>query len=219
QELSLQKKLGALRYIEWGEVQLTEKKQQSIDGVKWPDVPSVRRNKPEWYTINLIPPTDIFCTRFFDRRFFFCYSEMPLIEDQTFYGLVLNDSFEQNRELIIALVNSTVSYYFLEIFGRTSLGKGALQYGIGDMNNHRIINPKIIPQKIQQEIISRFQPIKDRTIQSIFEEAKMSDRLEFDKVIFKWLNLSEKEICEFYNSFIELTKSRLEKSGQKVTPK
>ncbi len=219
QELAQQKKFGALKYISWGEEQLTEKKQQSFDGVKWPDVPSVRRNKPEWYSIQLIPPAEIFCTRFFDRRFFFCYSEIPLIEDQTFYGLILKDSFEKDKELVIALANLSVSYYLLEIFGRTSLGKGALQYAIGDMNSHRIVNPKIIPQKIQQEIISKFKPIRDREIQSIFEEVKMNDRLDFDKVIFKWLNFSEREISEFYSSFVELTKSRLEKSGQKVTPK
>lgn len=216
QELTQQKKLGALEYIKWGEEQLTEKKQQSFEGIKWPDVPSVRRHKPKWYSAQILPPADIFCTRFFDRRFFFCYSKVPLIEDQTFYGLVLNNSFQKYKELIIALVNSTVSYYFLEIFGRTSLGKGALQYTIGGMNNHRIINPKIIPQKIQQEIISRFQSVREREIQPIFEEVKMSDRLAFDKVIFEWLNFSEKEISEFYCSFIELTKSRLEKSGQKV---
>ncbi len=216
QELTQQKKFGALKYISWGEEQLTEKKQQSLVGMKWSNVPSVRRNKPGWYSIQLIPPAEIFCTRFFDKRFFFCYSEMPLIEDQTFYGLILNNSFQKYKELVIALANSTLSYYLLEIFGRTSLGKGALQYAISDMANHRIINPKIFPEKVKQEIILRFQYLKEREIRSIFEEVKMNDRLAFDKVIFDWLGFSEVEIKALYNSFLLLTKSRLEKSSHKI---
>ncbi|NHJ05703.1 MAG: hypothetical protein EAX90_12835 [Candidatus Heimdallarchaeota archaeon] len=205
-------KNGALEYIKWGEKQQTEIKQQSSNSISWPKVPSVAHHKPDWYSLSLIKTVKIFCNRFFDRRFFFCYSKMKIVEDQTFYGLLLNREYTKDWELIIAILNSSISYFFLEIFGRTSLGKGALQYTIFDMSSHQIIDIDQIPEKIREELLLKFEPIKKRQIFSIFDEINMPDRIEFDKVLFEWLGISSDDAREIYTSIINLANQRIKKS-------
>ncbi|NHJ32196.1 MAG: N-6 DNA methylase [Asgard group archaeon] len=215
-ELLNKKKKGAIRYINWGQNQTTELKQQSIGDVPWPKVPSLRNNRPSWYSINSIPPADIFCSRFIDRRFFFCFTSDDLIEDQTFYGLILNEEFKTKKLLVVALLNITLVYSLLEVFGRTSLGKGALQYAKNDFAILPILDPRKLPEKLKNNLLKKFQPILDRGIKPIFEEIALPDRKEFDKLIFDWLGLSEKEVAEIYSSLVDLVSQRLEKSGQSV---
>ncbi len=217
EELLSKKKTGALDYIKWGQKQTTALKQQSIGEIPWPEVPSIRNNKPSWFSIKRISPADIFCSRFIDRRFFFCYTSDDLIEDQTFYGLILHEEFKAEKNLIVALLNTTLIYSFLEVFGRTSLGKGAIQYAKNDFVMLPIIDPRKLPNKLKNELLTKFQSIHERNIRPIFEEIKLLDRRAFDKLIFDWLGLSEKEIEEIYSSLINLISQRLEKSGQRVS--
>ena len=211
-QLQNKNKIGALNYIKWGETQKTEFKQQTSKSIFWSDVQSVSNNKPDWYSLNLLDFSQIFCNRFFDRRFFFCYTNDKIIEDQTFYGILLKEEFKANKDLIVALLNSSLSYFFLEIFGRTSLGKGALQYSVYDMSLHQIPNFQLIPKEIQKELLIKFEPLKKRQFSSIYNEIKRKDRLTFDKVIFDWLGLSENEIRQIYESFLFLVNERIKKS-------
>jgi len=216
EELLAKKKTGAINYIQWGQKQTTSLKQQSIGEIPWPEVPSLRNNRPSWYSIKRILAADIFCSRFVDRRFFFSYTYDDLIEDQTFYGLTLDEQFKAEKNLIVALLNTTLTYSLLEVFGRTSLGKGALQYAKNDFNILPIIDPRKIPSKLKNNLLTKFQPILNRGIKSIFEEVNLPDRREFDKLIFNWLGLSEKEVEEIYSSLVNLISQRLEKSGQRI---
>lgn len=217
EELLNKEKTGAIDYIKWGQQQTTTLKQQSIGEIPWPEVPSLRNNRPSWFSINRIPPADIFCSRFIDRRFFFCYTSDDLIEDQTFYGLILHEEFKTEKNLIVALLNTTLIYSFLEVYGRTALGKGALQYAKNGFVILPIIDPRKLPNKLKNELLTKFQSILKRDIRSIFEEVQLPDRRAFDKLIFDWLGLSEKEVEEIYSSLINLISQRLEKSGQVVT--
>ncbi|MBD3189655.1 MAG: N-6 DNA methylase [Candidatus Heimdallarchaeota archaeon] len=213
-QLLSQNKKGALAYINWGEQQTTTSRQQTNKGTPWPEVPSVQHNKPEWYSLTKPDYADLFCTRFFDRRFFFSYCNEPIIEDQTFYGVILNPDYKKDKELVIALLNSTLSYLFLEIFGRTSLGKGALQFARYEMADHLILDPREIPTVIQGKIIDAFKSLISRPIKPIFDECHMTDRQVFDRIIFDWLGLTDEEGENLYQSLKQLVKDRLTKSGQ-----
>lgn len=213
--LKERRRTGALSYIEWGANQVTESKQQTTKGVRWPDIPSVQFHRPGWYSVRMVKFADIFCNRFIDRRFFFCKSDSKVIEDQTFYGLIIEDE-KQDKDLIHALLNSTLTYFFLELFGRSSLGRGAVQYAIDDYITLPIINPSSMPKNLQNDLKKKFQLIKSREILSIFNEVKREDRLEFDQLLFNWLGLAAEEVEQFYESFIQLVSQRIKKSGQKL---
>jgi hypothetical protein len=215
-ELAAKEKIGTLAYIQWAEQQQVKLKQQVTQKKCWPQVPSVQKNRPEWYCLPTLPFADIFCNRFFDRRFFFSLPKDQILEDQTFYGLLLNDKYQRDKELIFALLNSTLTYYFLEIFGRTSLGKGALQYTISDYSTLPIIDPKTIPSAIVESVVTNFRSIANRPIKTIFEELKQDDRKNMDSILFDWLGVTKEEREAIYQSLTLLVKKRLQKSGQKV---
>ncbi|NHK32417.1 MAG: N-6 DNA methylase [Asgard group archaeon] len=217
EDLKRNGKDGALRYINWGEKQVTLKKQQSRGNEKYPDVPTVKTHYPYWYSLRKVIPADIFCNRFFDRRFYFSYSIDYVIEDQTFYGLKLEEDIKNEKMLIIALLNSTLSYLILEVYGRTTLGRGALQYSINDLNILPTLNPREIPKDIKIKIIEQFKPILSRRIKSIFDECKSKDRQEFDLTILNWLGLDKNSLSELYTSILNLVGNRLKKSVQKIT--
>ncbi|MHA1213374.1 MAG: TaqI-like C-terminal specificity domain-containing protein, partial [Candidatus Heimdallarchaeota archaeon] len=218
-------KMGALNYITWGEQQATYAKQQTREGISWFEVPSVKNHRPYWYSLYHIPYADIFCNRFFDRRFFFCYTKEDILEDQTFYGLILHKEFKKKLMVILAILNSTLSYFMLEFFGRTTLGKGALQFTVNDFKILPILNISKMPilniSKMPKELCSKlelkFKQILSRDIKTIFDEIKEKDRQELDALIFQWLNLTPNQIDQVYNAFIELTSARLMKSGQSIT--
>ncbi|NHJ87910.1 MAG: N-6 DNA methylase [Asgard group archaeon] len=215
--LKLENKNGALKYIEWGEEQFTQTKQQTKEGMRWSQVPSVLAHIPYWYTLPKIPPADIFCNRFYDRRFFFCYSNAGIIEDQTFYGLLLNQSIKKEKILFLGLLNSTFNYLLLEIFGRTALGKGALQYSINDFKVLPIINPSKLPKELKNQIIEKTSKLlKNNKITSLFTELNIPERLALDKILFNWLGIKDSEINHFYELIKELVSNRLQKSGQKI---
>ena len=79
-----------------------------------------------------------------------------------------------------------------------------------------ILDPRKLPNKLKNKLLTKFQSILKRDIRSIFEEVQLPDRRAFDKLIFDWLGLSEKQVEEIYSSLINLISQRLEKSGQSV---
>ena len=214
--LNENKKSGALSYIDWGSKQKTTSKQQTTQGILWPDIPSVQFHRPGWYSVRMVEFANIFCNRFIDRRFFFCKNSSNILEDQTFYGLVLKEQETKNSELIFALLNSTITYFFQELSGRSALGKGAIQFAIGDYNELPIINHHLMSEDLRKRILTKFKDLESREILSIFDEVKRKDRLEFDLLFFEWLGLPADEIGQFYDSFIQLVSQRLKKSGQKL---
>jgi len=214
--LKEKKKLGAISYIEWGSKQTTTSKQQTTQGILWPDIPSVQFHRPGWYSVRMVEFANIFCNRFIDRRFFFCINNSNLLEDQTFYGLILNEQESGNRMLIHALLNSTITFFLQELSGRSALGRGAVQFAIGDYKDLPIINHRAIPEDLRKQLLSKFEVLKSREILSIFDEIKRKDRQEFDLLLFEWLGLTTREIEQFYDSFIQLISQRLKKSGQKL---
>ncbi|NHJ40879.1 MAG: hypothetical protein FK731_12685, partial [Asgard group archaeon] len=211
------RKVGALAYINWGKKQRTNKKQQSKGNERYPDVPTVKSHFPYWYSLREVKQADIFCNRFFDKRFYFSFSDDYVIEDQTFYGLKLKEELRKEKMLIIALLNSTLSYLILEVFGRTTLGRGALQYSINDLNMLPILNPRKMSNDDKIKIIDKFKPILSRQIKSIFNECESKDRQEFDLAILNWLGLDKNYLSELYLSLLNLVRNRLKKSVQKMS--
>jgi len=212
-ELSKSGKRGALSYVEWGEQKVTRPRQKTTERVPWPLVPSVKGRKPAWYSIERIEPADVICNRFFDKRFFFGFADTPVIEDQTFYGLTLKKDYKRLKETQTAILNSTLSYLFVEIFGRAGLGQGVLQYATYEMRRLPTLNAKKMTQGLRERVANAFRPLANREIRPIFEEVRMKDRREMDDAIFDFINLSKAERDGIYTALTQLVQTRLEKAA------
>jgi methylase of polypeptide subunit release factors len=174
--------LNALQYINWGEQQLALPRQKRSQAVPWPQVPSVKNNRP-WYTIKSLPPPHLLCSRFYDRRFFFPVCDGNLMEDQTFYGLTLHTS--NDCDFVAGLLNSTLTWAFLEFTGRTNLGEGVLQFSRGDMAALPIPNPQIYTNSERIKIADCFRQMAERNVYSVTDEVILPDRKALDMAVLQ----------------------------------
>lgn len=195
-------KWGALRYIEWGSQQVT------TGGVPWPSVSSVQ-GRPHWYTLNPPPSASIVCPRFFDRRFFFLRPEAGLLDDQTFYGLVLGEAHSRLGEPLAAILNCSLTYLLVETHGRTGLGDGVRQYALGDMAALPVIDPRALEESEVSELVRRFRVVASRPILPVDEEMHQLDRRALDSVVAHALDMTESEMATVRRTLVRLTNQRL----------
>jgi methylase of polypeptide subunit release factors len=173
---------GALAYVEWGETQSAPPRQKRTQAVPWPQVASIRSNRPWHYTRPLLP-AHLLCPRFIDRRFFFPLCQGEVMEDQTFYGFTLAHPEHHSPLLLGALLNSTLSYLLAEYSGRTNLGEGALQYARCDMARFSVINPDLFSEAEKASLIEAFQTLCQRPILPLAQELTSPDRIYLDNLI------------------------------------
>ncbi|MGD0078068.1 MAG: N-6 DNA methylase [Sedimentisphaerales bacterium] len=206
---------GALKYIQNGERQVTD------DKTKWPDVPSVQ-GRNYWYGLQGNDVSDFLILRFIDRRH---YSPVnrgnALVGDVVFVGQFNKKEYAESG---CAAMNSSLVALFAEVFGRANLGDGLLTtYGpeIGGL---------LLPifkgaekKKAREDAITAFRKIGRRTILPFDQEHKRKDRQEFEKHLFRWCGLSEKDyekVCAAVEEMIEerhsLPKMRTVKKKKRI---
>ncbi len=196
---------GASAYIRWGAAQVT------ADGTPWPQVPSVQ-GRTYWYSVCVPLAADILCPRFFDRRFFFAVPTAPLLEDQTFYGLILSDRSDVWRTAMAAVLNCSLSYLFVETFGRTGLGDGVRQYALCDMAALPVVDVRSIAPHHLESILRTYQGLSTRRILPIAEEMQQSDRFALDAVVAAAFSIAETEMDAVHQALVELTDRRLQRA-------
>jgi len=121
----------ALKYIRWGAAQLAAGHQlKQPAGSALPSLPSLAARTP-WYALPERAAAALICCRFFHERLFFTLAPGGVLLDQTLYGGRFAAGVDP--QLQTALLNSTLQALLTEIFGRSALGEGALQYSVADM--------------------------------------------------------------------------------------
>lgn len=182
EQLTSTGKTGALAYIEWGEQQSTLPRQKRFTPTLWPEVPSVRNNRP-WYAIQRLTPPHLLCNRFVDQRYFFALCEDDFVEDQTFYGLTLNTPKAHPPDLIAGLLNSTLSCALLEFRGRASLGEGVLQFARCDMAAFPLLNPDLYTKTEQGKIRQAFAELAQHPLNRWPQDWNHPTRLALDEAV------------------------------------
>lgn len=205
---------NALKYILWGE------KQQTKKAVFWPNVESVQ-GRSNWYSIGaeILKNADILSNRFIDSRFFFIEAGDFSVAD-TFFIVKFTNSAD--RELLIALMNSSLIYLFTEIYGRKNLGEGLLTIYGPELKQIPVPDPKHFTTKARIGILNSYSKLRGNLIQDIFSElgfdplngnvSPHKDRYEFDLRIMRALGYEEAELLEVYNSLLDLVRQRKSKA-------
>jgi hypothetical protein len=178
----------------------------------------------KWYWINNLKPTNIILPRFYYKRFFTFFSNNKIYCTDSFWIVKPKDQLTEKS--LAGVMNSTLHYLSLELFGRKNLGEGALTVYGPDFDKLQILNLNILNKKTLNKIESAFESLMKREIKDIFEEcgidprkpindqkpAPIKDRKILDDIIFDELNLSQTERNKVYQSVCELVKYRLKKA-------
>ncbi len=203
---------NALKYIEWGEKQKTKK------GILWHRVPSVS-GRNYWYNLGEFKKDCFLWPRvhFDSHRIYECH----IYASDTFSLLYPKYDYK----ITGAILNSTLLWFYKELYGRKVLGEGGLSSLGVDLIKIEALNPMNFENN--DKIIEYFQKMKIREIGSVFEELgfnpskpireqdpkPLPDRGKLDKIIFDKLGLTEEETKEVYWSLAELVKERLDKAS------
>jgi len=210
EELKKQKKKGALAYIEWGEEQVFAGGPHQ--GHTWPNGAEVRVRKPGWYAIpeHRSQPAHVFLMKAFHDRHFQRYSQEPVIADQRLY--FLTPLAKLSDELLAAVLNSSVTALCTEVFGRVSLGEGALELAVEDARDYLLV-PDIrkITTAQKKSITDAFEKLCERPIGKVFEEVKQKDRQALDVAVLQAIGLDPKKYLQpIYDGLCELVRERIE---------
>lgn len=162
-------------------------------------------NKPFWYTLkpkqaNIVTAINPF------ERFFFSYAKTPFTIDQRLVAITVNRG--NDIELISALLNSIITFLNIEMRG-TSRNLGALDLNANYFKTLRVLNPNGLTAEAKREIKKAFQPLKNREIETIFEELKKPDRANFDKVVLHSFGIDEKVLPSLYKILSEAVNDRV----------
>ena len=169
----------------------------------------------------LIP--DIISNRFVGERMFYIEGGNFLVDDSFFIAELKN---KNNKEIILALLNSTLSLFMMEMLGRKTYAIGVMYIYGPEFKKQILINPDNLNKKQKDRLVKIINELKRREIKPIFEELGLDpskpireqepkplpDRAELDKIIFDELGLTEEERKEVYWAVAELVKQRLEKA-------
>lgn len=224
-DLKKQNFKNAIDYINWGEKQYTRRRQKVDEGIPWPKVETVKNRKIGWWVIpeQNITKTNLFMNYVISKKFIAPYSDKPITSDRCFHRIFIFN--KKDSKLLAALLNSTITNYSIEIYGRSNLGLGALKFEAMDAKKIKIIDPKSISKQKRKKILNVFNKLSKREILDIFNEIGAysseevdfnkikKDRRELDKIIMgEILGLSEEEQLDVYKAVVDLVKYRLERA-------
>ncbi len=202
-ELKILGHLGALKYIEWGEVQTNK------SNVKFPQIKSVRSRK-YWYGIKNVINDEILYLAAPRQRFLAFHNKFKFLIDKRLYSIR-----PKNNKSVITILNSFISMLHMEAYGRDVNNGNAKEFTVDDVKN--MLVPK---DKINYD----FGKLATRKINPIFTEVKQKDRKALDTEVLKALGLDVEEylpriyegLCEMVLERLELPKMRKKQQKAKV---
>lgn len=142
------------------------------------------------------------------KRLFISKFKEPSFADQRLVCLVVKEQYYEDIDLIHAILNSSITYLFIEgmFFGK---GLGALDLNQTRFKNYmHILNIEILSQEQKTEIKSLFSIIQNRDVEDIFDELEMTDRIDFDQCIIRSFGLNV-SLDKIYKDLITLVNLRL----------
>lgn len=91
----------------------------------------------------------------------------------------------------------------------TSRNLGALDLNANYFKRLRILNPDLLSDEQVNDILEKFQILKQRPIRTIFEEVEMGDRIDFDKTVFRCYGIDVNILESLYKTLVLAVNDRV----------
>ncbi len=183
-ELEQLNHIGAIQWIRSFENQNNE------TGI--PLTQSLRKANMFWYEMKTDNMADFVANVNYDKSLFIATFRNRSFIDQRMIGISLKAGFQdENRLLLLALLNSVLSMFFIESFG-FGRGLGALDLRATKFErDYKLLNFQLLSNKQKQIIINAFQPIANRDRLPLEQELEQTDRINFEKVLLKAFSIDQ----------------------------
>jgi len=208
---------NVLKYIEYGEKLEARASKRRTKAMKLPEVKTVKNREP-WYSLPRLPTPAVFFPMWF-RYKYRAFLNLAEAQGHNFWYYIIVD--EQYREILAAILNSTITQFFVELSGRQYSGILAMTVyelkqlpmldpaGFSDSQRKRLkdlfwkLNDVAIRRSEVQEKLKQFRS-KSKGEYGLFEK-KVKEELDaiskeeaavasqIDKIIYDTMGLSEED--------------------------
>ncbi|RSD16293.1 hypothetical protein [Amycolatopsis eburnea] len=191
-ELRLKRANGALAYLRRGETVSYNVSEDSLKGGIPAKRSNIRIRKPYWYSLGIPPsaPRRIVVPEHIGRRYIASVLEQEeaVVIDKLYLVDPVNVEYV---DVLLMSLNSALTWYQLELRGRTQLGQGVLEVKIPDWEGLLVLNPEKIHGDQLSELSAAFAPIS--TEQSIDSLESLADaaRVTFEEIVMKLIGSSK----------------------------
>lgn len=153
---------------------------------------SLRKANMFWYEMKTENMADFVANVNYDKSLFIATFNNRSFIDQRMIGLSLKPEFQtEDRVLLLALLNSILSMFFIESFG-FGRGLGALDLRATKFErDFKILDFQSLSDGQKQAITDAFQPISQRNRLPLEQEIEQADRINFEKVLLEIFGIAE----------------------------
>ena len=187
---------GALDYIRRGETVVYKVSEDSLKGGIPAQRSNIKNRKPYWYSLG-VPEVGsaerLVMPEHFDRRYI--VSRIPDGNDSvvidTCYWAPLHK--QEDAEIILAALNSLLSWYQLELRGRTQHGEGVLKVKIPDWHGILVANPESLAEAERDKLRHAWVPLAGSDPGPALDQVVEADRVAFDTAYLEVIGVPNAE--------------------------
>ena len=173
---------GVLSYLRRGETENYRVSQDSLKGGIPAQRSQVKGRKPYWYSLqgDRIAETRIIFPEHIDRRYLFTLvprDNHSVVIDKLYTFLPASEDLAL---LIHASLNSLLTWYQVELRGRSQMGEGVLELKIPDFSGLSILNPEAVELEKRDRLLRAFAALREPGKGPSLSELGSAERLAFD---------------------------------------
>ena len=165
--------------------------------------------KDTWFQADQKPQFADFATSINpEKRFFWVMFKDKTVVNQRATAFRLKDSFKDDKVLIHALLNTSISIFILmgSGFGRAL---GATDLTKDGISQSYFLNPDLLSKESKRKILEKWEVIKNKKITNIDEQLDDTEWIEFNKLVYKEFDLPEKIYDMSKTNILRLLNRRL----------
>lgn len=210
-ELHAQGQSGALRYIAWGEQQVTRRRQQTAAGIAWPLVASARNRTPGWWALPPAAtlPAHTFLQYAIGAFFKAPHTSKPLASDACFHRLAAHRP--QDSALLAVLLHSSLALLEVLMLARSNLGQGALKLERRDVARLTLPDPAHMDNATRAQLEALLATHGSHPYPPLRAWHTSPLTQEVDRLLADWLNLPPALADAIPEAIVRLTSERLAK--------
>jgi hypothetical protein len=197
QELRKAKDNDTLAYLRRGETVNYSVSADKLKGGIPAERSNIKNRKPHWYSLN-VPKSHggrLVLPEHFDQRFI----ATAIAEDvddyvviDTCYLVECHNPAMQGH--VLACLNSMLTWYQIELRGRTQHGEGVLKVKIPDFQGLLILDPSTMTSAEAQSLQNTFSPVAHRKTLVVAEELTDESRAAFDRSYLQLSGIASGEV-------------------------
>lgn len=170
---------------------------------------------PDWFMLPKREAAQFLCVPGINQRFAFYLNSVGALEDKRLYAIYVNID-DVPIEVFFAVLNCSITYLAIELWGRTQLGLGVLDLAVEDYEAVPVLDAVKIWRSIQinealkNQLLELVTRITKEDIFPIKKEVKKENRQKLDSLLMSdILGLSHEQVQAVESELVKLVARRI----------